>query len=416
MKKHTSRLVAGAITAACALACAAGAQAAGSKSIAYTPVDLSTATTYLVDWNEKKHHAHVVEYFGAGDGTFSDDGSQRVVNFGKPLSYEASSYDCNGEPMTQRVDLQQMVFRAVSGTAARGTSQVVELGTLTDIDGCTPGAVAPFGALDDPGLTTNHLDMARRAPVTDLVPGARLAGPSETPHEGEGFDLNLMVQSITTFGAGNLRFEDTGHVFPISTSDGWIVVDFGGFQRGFTRLTRDTKGGTEMWLQAAWNGAPMNVMRNLMVQPNAAAGFGGRNAVAHTWSSGLFLASVSITWYDLYRDGTGQRVIHDTVYDQDYTLPVTWLLDGANLVTNRLPYEDGSYAHRTWVPVANFGKNHFVMESEDVVEADGTFVYTRFTPRVNFYVDGGKAFPPSLAARATKNASHDSRPGAYVRP
>jgi len=69
----------------------------------------------------------------------------------------------------------------VSGTAGKGTSQVVDIGTLTDIDGCTPGALTPFGSPNNPGSTVNHLDMAKRPPVDDLVPGARLAGPSESP-------------------------------------------------------------------------------------------------------------------------------------------------------------------------------------------------------------------------------------------
>jgi len=407
MKKNTSRLVAGAIAGACALACAAGARAAGTQSIAYTTIDLSRTATYLVDWNERKHQAHVVSLVGSGDGTYTDDGTLRVVTYGKPISYKATTYDCNFEPMTQRIDIRQEVFR----TADKGTMQVVDIGTVTDIDGCTPGAVAPFGSPDDEGLTTHGLDMARRASMADLVPGARLAGPSETFVPRGSVNPSSMTQSVTTFGAGTLRFEDSGHEFPTSTSDGWIVVDFGDFQRAFTRLTRDAKAGSEMWLQAGWNGAPTTVMQLLMVQPDDAAGFGGRNATAHQWNSGLFLRSADPTWYDLYRDGTGQRTIHDTVSGEDSLMPVTWLMDGANLVTNRLPYEDGSYVRRTWVPVANFGRNHFVMEFEDQVEADGTLMYSRFSPRVNFYVDGGKAFPPAAAAKATKNASHDSRPG-----
>jgi hypothetical protein len=411
MNQNTSRFVAGAMAGACALACAAGARAAGTQSVAYTTVDLSMPAAYLVDWNEKKHLAHVVESTGAGDGSYTDDGTQRVVTFTTPISYVTTSYDCNFQPMAQRVDVLQEVVRTVSGSAAKGVSQIVDIGTTTDIDGCTPGLVTPFGTPDDAGITMNRLDMAKRASVSDLVPGARLAGPSESPMAVGAFDATTFVQSVTTFGAGSLRFEDTGDVFATSTSAGWIVVNLGDSQRAYTRLTRDAKGGTEIWLQASWNGAPTSVMPTLMVRPGDAAGFGGRNAAAHHWSSGLFLASTDPTWFDLYRDGTGQRTIHDVPDDVDSTMPVTWLLDGANLVTNRLPYDDGSYVQRTWVPVANFGKNHFVMESEDTVDADGNLLYVRFAPRVNFYVDGGKAVPPATAARPTKNASHDSRPG-----
>jgi len=63
---------------ACALGHAAGAQAAGPSSIAYTSGDLSLPAAYLVDWKEKKHRAHVVEFVGAADGSYTDDGRQRA--------------------------------------------------------------------------------------------------------------------------------------------------------------------------------------------------------------------------------------------------------------------------------------------------------------------------------------------------
>jgi len=397
MKKYKARLVAGTIAVVMAFASATGVQAA---SISYVP-EPSRADGYLVDWNSKAHRAHVVEYNGMGDGTFTDDGAQRVVTFDSPLSYPNEGFDCLGLPMQQRVDVLQMAFRPMSGTAARGTTQVVEIGNITDIDGCTPGAVTTFGAPGDPGLTTTHLDMTRRAPITDLVPGARLAGPSETAPGGVAGNPRLVVQQLATIGAGSLGFEDSGHVYPISITDGWIVVDYGTFRRAYTRLTRDARGGVETWLWADWNGAPENVEQTMMVQPRDGAGFGDRNAAAHHWDSGMFLASVTQTSYDLYRDHSGLRHLVFTDGSGEAVMPVTWRFEGANVAIKR-PWGDSGHYHRVWVPVANYGKNHFVMEGEELVDASGASIATTIAPRVNFYVDGGKAFPePAAASRAS---------------
>src|SRR5206468_3341759 len=111
-----------------------------------------------------------------------------------------------------------------------------------------------------------HLDMTRRAPVTDLVAGARLAGLSEsTPAEAASHD-GILVHQLATFGTGSVRFDDSGNTCPTSARDGWIVIDYGSFQRAYTGLTRDARSGVEKWLSADWNGAPTSAAQTMMVQ------------------------------------------------------------------------------------------------------------------------------------------------------
>jgi hypothetical protein len=130
--------------------------------------------------------------------------------------------------------------------------------------------------------------MNARPATDDLAPGVQLAGMSETPASADSNPTQLVAQ-VATFGTGTLAFADPGHVVPVSTSNGWIVADFGSFQRGYTRLSVDAKTGAELWAFAPWTaGGPAIVQSTMMVKPNAAAGFGGRNAAVHDWESGLF--------------------------------------------------------------------------------------------------------------------------------
>jgi hypothetical protein len=115
--------------------------------------DLSQWGTWLVDWNTKKHTAHVTDNIGASDGTFTDDGTQRVITLATPISHTVTQVDCTYEnEFPQRIDVTRIVLRPTTGTSKRGTSQVVEIGTTTDLGGCTPGLVTSFGAPTDPAL------------------------------------------------------------------------------------------------------------------------------------------------------------------------------------------------------------------------------------------------------------------------
>jgi hypothetical protein len=399
MKKIQARLVAGAAAGAFALV-AAGAHAAATQSVIYTLQDQSQWGTWLVDWNTKKRTAHVTDHLGASAGTFTDNGTQRVVTLTTPISQTITQVDCTGEVLfDQRVDVMQIVFRPTSGTTRRGTSEVVQMGTTTDLGGCTPGLVTPFGSPTDPGSTTNHLDMNARPSLDDLAPGVQLAGMSETPATADN-DPTQLVAQIATFGAGSLTFVDTGDVVPTSMSDGWIVADFGSFQRAYTRVSRDTKTGVEIWVFAPWSaGGPAVVESALMVKPNAAAGFGSRNAAAHDWESGLFVDSDLTVFMDLFRDFSGQFVRHPIDGSGDFIQDVTWAFQGANIVIQR-PTD----ATRTWRPIATYGKNHFILENEVGFDPDCQCTLVRFLPRVNYYIDEGKSTPPAASGPTTKKS------------
>jgi hypothetical protein len=407
MKKFKARLAAGATAGVLAL-CAAGAQAAATRSVIYTMQDMSQSPAYLVDWNDKKRTAHLTDDVGQADGTFTDDGTQRVLTLAAPISQTVTALDCNYELFLQRMDVTQVVFRPQTGTAKRGTSQLVEIGTTTDLGGCTPGLVTPFGSPTDPGTATNHLDMNARPSLDDLGAGAQLAGMSETPASADNNPVLLVVQ-VATFGDGALTFADTGDVVPASTSNGWIVVDNGSFQRAYTRISRDAKTGVEIWVFGPWTGSgPAIVQSALMVKPNASAGFGGLNATAHNWESGLFVDSVDPTRFDLFRDLTGQFIIHYTDGSGDYVQDATWANQGANVVIQR----PASYATRTWRPIANYGKNHFILENEVLDDPNCQCTRDRFVSRVNFYIDEGKSTPPTASNVTTMKSPGEvhSRP------
>ncbi len=379
-------------------ACAMGAHAAARSSVSYV-ADLVTFGAYLVDWNTARHTAHVTETLGQSDATYTDDGTQRLVTLATPITLSTDTFDDCGQAITQTNTLNQLVFRPVSGTAKKGTAQVVEIGTITNVGGCAPGTT-PYGAPTDAGTTTSLLDMTLRASIADLGPGAQLAGMSETTAAAVDYPSTL-VEQVVTFGPGTVTFNGTGDVVSKSKSNGWIVLDFGSFERGYTRLTRDATSGLETWLGALWvNGAPANVQNLLMVEPNAAAGFGTRNQAAHSWFEALFQNQDPLPYFDLYQDLTGGFIYRSaTDGSVQSTMPLTWGFIGADIRIKRSYDFTVNYRQRTWVPLANYGKNHFVMENEDLYDAAGNFQYTIILPRVNYYVDQGKAIKPAVAGR-----------------
>ena len=163
----------------------------------------------------------------------------------------------------------------------------------------------------------------------------------------------------------------------------------------------DPKTHAEAWLGAAWSaGRPASVFQTMMVVPNATAGFGGHNAQAHAWNSGLFLQSDSPTDFRLYTDDTGVFEEKDTSGNVLLSMPAQWADSGANLVIERSNNFASYFYLRTWAPIADYGKAHFVLENEDMHDLAGGTVTPRIVPRVNFYVDDGKATPPAAAPAA----------------
>lgn len=368
-----------------------------ATSISYAPVDVSQLDAWLVTW-QAGHRAHLVTSTGMSDGSWTQaaDGTRTLV-LDTPIvtQQQANDYCDPSGVKNQEVDLQQVTFHLTSGTMRKGNADVVGSGRTIDEDGCTPGAINPY---TNPTMPTRQLDMTARPSVADLVPGTTFAGFSETPF-GDG-TLPILAQDVVKIGSGDVTFAATGHLDAMSMSDSWFVVDIGGGEtRAFTRLTAMSNG-QEEWLVATWEaGAPTHVWQWMMTKPLSGAGFGGRAKAAHQWDSGLFMGSATTTtWFDLYTDFTGTRTLHDVPSNTDFVQAVTWNFSGLNLVTHRV--SGGFSRDRTWVPLANHGKLHFVMETETYTSAGGpgTTIY----PRVNYYLDEGVATPPASATRASE--------------
>ena len=390
----------------CANAHAAEAQhALAPQQISYAAQDLSFPLGYVITWNPASHTAHVAETFGVEDGTYTDDGTTRIITLDHPIVTTDYKLDCNGNAVTMRDDTQQLAFRTSSGEADRGTTHVVPIGITTDIGGCTPGLVTAYGAPTDAGFTLNRLDMRLRAPMDDLRPGTKLVGMSEVALDQPG-DGNILAADVVTFGEDEVYFASSGHAFNFKrTDDGWIVVEFGAFQRGYTRLTRDTHSGEEIWLASEWNnGAPGLMDMSEMVMARHDAGFGGVKKASHVWVSGIFLNSAYGAIFDFYRDGTGQKNSTTTDGSPPTLSPFTWSGSGAQLLS-KFPNGDGTYSLRTWTPVADYGRNHFVIESESAYDASGNLQSVVIPPRVNFLIDDGKSVEPPPTATTTTTAS-----------
>jgi len=387
---------------------AAGAHAAKS-SVSYV-ADFSSDAAWLVDWDTTHATAHVTLGNGASGGAYVDDGTQRLVTLATPIAESGPMSDPCEANFTQTITLDQLVFRPTGGTARRGTAQVVSIGTITNSGGCSPGTTS-YGSPTDAGVATTLLDMTLRPSTADLD-GARLAGMSSQSLAGLDYAFQVPAQ-VASFDAtaAFARFDGSTAEVPVSHSSGWLVLSFFGstpYQNAYTRLSRNATTGVESWLAADWQaGAPARVHHVLMTQPNAAAGFGTHNQAAHDWNSGLFLTSSVPTEFDLYRDSTGAFIEHFVDDGTTFTQPATWALAGANLVIKRSNDFSAGWRQRTWVPLANVGKNHFVMENEDLFAPDGTRLGTNFPARVNWYVDEGKSTePPAAEAPVARTVVH----------
>ena len=358
------------------------------------PPNLSAA--FQFDWRGTR--ATIVTSQGRSEASVATSGALRTATLDSPFSTTFLSFDpdCPDAEVEARQDVLQLAVTRLTGTDTRGTSKVVDIGIETTLSGCNAGRVVPFGSPGDEGVPTQHLAATLRPPISDLTPGARLAGPSDRL----GLET-FPAADVVTFGAGTLSFPATGDAYPLATSNGWLVLSLPFGERAYTRFSVERNGG-ETWIAADWSGgAPQRVFRTLMVQPAPGAGFGTRRQTSRVWESGLFAGSNNPFYFYLYRDGSGERVQLDLAAGTEGRSPVTWVPDGADVVTRR-SFGDGSFGRRTWVPLRNSGTSHFVMESETRTFLDGT-VEPFIQPRVNFYIDEGTATPPpSGQARAAQ--------------
>jgi hypothetical protein len=387
--RHLFISCAGMVMAAGAIA-ATAAVAGTTRSTAYFQ-STSGSGTYLVEW-QPRGRARVVTYQGAAPGSVASSGSQRIVTLDVPISalIEGFMDDC-GNIIQQRKDLNQFAVRDLDG----GISQTNEIGSYTNIGGCQDGLTTPFGSPDDPGTSLKRLSMAARPPVSDLVPGTKIAGFSEDQPTS---DNPFFQQDVVTLKAGGkARFQTSGHVLPyVVDANQWLVFTLSdGLQRGFTRLLLDGKTGGETWLMSAWvDGQPADVRDLLFVKPEADAGFGSVAEASRMWESGLFVHTRQPFFIYLYKNGTGERVRKDLDLGTETRAPIdAWGFEGVNIVQHR-EFDGGALTYdRTWAPLRNESKVRWVMESE--VRGQDGIGQVIVKPRVNYYRDMGKAVQPA---------------------
>ncbi|MBK1613698.1 hypothetical protein CKO44_09475 [Rubrivivax gelatinosus] len=375
------------VAAAAAAAAAAGAAARADTVLHVGPRNTNAA--YVFEWLGER--AVVVATQGRVGASVGGRGATRIATLDAPYtsSYVTSDPDCPGADSEVRHDVLKLAVVRLSGSARRGSSKVVDIGTDTTLSGCNAGRVVPFGSPTDEGVVTRHLAAELRPSMADLTPGTVLAGPSEDA------DVSLFPSAdLVGFSAGNVTFQASGRVYAQSVVDGWLVLDLGGGQRGYTRFAVDANG-AETWIAADWSaGVPTAVYETTMVKPAAGAGFGGTLRASRLWESGVYVGTNTPFYFDLYRDGTGSRVSKDLAEGTETRMPVTWGFEGTDLVTRRPVGSSGTVARRQWVPLRNSGSTRFVMESETRIQPDGSSeLYVR--PRVNFYVNEGPGTPPA---------------------
>jgi len=387
--------------AAALLACATLAHPAqnGLQKITYWSQDLTYGLAYVITWDTAAHRAHFAETYGNFDGSYVDDGAQRVFTLDVPLVLTYQIPDCNGNPMTQQDVTTQLVIRTVSGEPDKGDSAVVPIGYDQDVDGCTPGQTVHYGTTTDAGIPLLRRAASLRLPMDDLVPGTQVAGLAENPIDTYG-DLPVLAAQVATFGRDHVTFQGTGHRFPTAlTPDGWLVIDFGSFKRAYTRVERQRETGGEIWFGAEWiAGKPASIELSTVVAPTEDAGFGDLADSSRQWFDGLFQYDVPTT-FDLYRDHTGSEVVAPGAGAPVTQSPLTWSRNGAALQISRAD-PSGTYVHN-WRPIATHGRNHFVIESEEIY-IDGVDAGPAFAPRVNWVVDDGQAVKPPPAVASGK--------------
>lgn len=369
-----------------------GAAFAATKSTAYVNVGDGNFSAYLIDWMPKGK-ARVANNHGAQGGVVANDGTQKVITLNAPISFTFDNWDECGEEIRQRSDTRQVVVRDHTG----GVTQFVEIGTITNIGGCQDGLSVPFGSLTDAGRSLDRVPMAARPPVTDLVPGTQIAGFSEDVMlPGE----TAVAHDVVTMQAGGLRFHASGHTVPAAfNADQWLVLDLPSGQRAYTRLALEAKTGGETWMMADWSaGKPRRVEELMVVKPSAGAGFGTVLQASRMWNSGQFIESRTPFFFYLYKNGTGERVLKDLDLATENRTPIhSWNFDGPDLLMHR-DFGSAGTRDRAWVPLSNFGKVRWVMESETA--SDGTDTFVLIKPRVNYYLDTGKAVKPTGALKA----------------
>lgn len=398
--KMVRRSVLTALVGLFSLAQAGPALAGTVTQVAYYPsLGTSDVGGMLIDWHSLSR-VRVVNYLGAQSGTVTRSGSQVTVTLDAPFSQlvSAGEPDSCGEFPALRQDTRQIVVRDVDGGLLRGVSQVVEIGTRTPTEGCDAGVSVPFGSASDEGSAMNRVAMLARPLVLDMQPGVQLAGFSEQewlPESGP----TLAADVVSLYAGNQAVFSGSGRVVAAAfNADRWLVLNFGSFERAYTRLAVDLATSAEVWLRADWAGGEIRrVVADPVVKLAGPAGFGTQAQAARMWESSLFTATRQPFFIYLYQGGTGERVFKDLDAGTETRVPLNWSFAGANILQSRVI--GGGRRERTWVPLRNRGAGvRFVMESEVQHFDDGRPAQTLILPRVNHYIDRGAAMPAATTA------------------
>jgi len=398
-------------TALVALAATMGsfgpALAASSRSASFVDETFASSRAYLVD-ELSPRRVRVVSADGAGEGVVASTVDGRLVTLDAPISATfLGDWDSCGNQATQRRDTRQILFRTLAGAPAVGRSGVVEIGSLTNLDGCDVGQETPFGSLADPGMPMLRRALSQRAPMNDLVPGTLIAGLQEGPTQPESW---LMATDVGQVLPGSqIKFSATGTVVKATLNPAkWWTLSLSGFERGYTRLSVDPTSGAERWLQAEFaGGLPVTVKLALGVKADAGASFGTLEQTSRMWESGMYLGSRTPFSTYLYPDGTGVRITQLLDTGEEFRGPVTWHLDGVNVVQVRS--FGPAVRTRTWQPLMVRDGYRFVMESEVIDTGDGHGPQPLLAPRLMFVIDRG-------AAVAGQARSPRAKPARLARP
>jgi hypothetical protein len=366
-----------------------------TQTVYFRPLGSNSSDVLLVD-RVGGTRARVVNMMGSTLASVAHEGSQQVFSLDTPLSQTEFSADpdsCGDFPPLRR-DISQIVVRHASGGLLRGTSQVVEIGTLTPTEGCDAGVSVPFGAPTDPGATVNRLAMVARPLMVDLLPGTRIAGFSE--QEWLPDDHFIAADVVTFHAGGQALFAASGRVVPAAfNAERWLVLNLGTFERAYTRLEVDLVTGAETWLRADWSGGQaQRVFPDLVVKPATPASFGNEAQASRIWESGLFFTSQAPFFIHLYPGGMGERVLKDLEAGTETRATISWFQAGSTIAQSRISSGGLAQLDRTWVPLRNRGNIRFVMESE-TSSFNGGAPEVIIRPRVNFYIDRGAAVPPT---------------------
>ncbi|MBQ0943943.1 hypothetical protein KAK07_11415 [Ideonella sp. 4Y16] len=402
-------LFASALALAAALA---SGQVLAAKPVAYAAENgFGQSDALLIELKNSGTRAVVVTPLGRGQGAVSTVAGFQVVTLDTPYTEEQDGpiADCDGLPTRVRHDTTQVGTRLRSGTANKGLSELSYAGTDTTLDGCDAGKVVSWGGfVAGQGTNTIHRNLAQIPGLADLVPGSTLAGLSADPGTVVN---NQLGADLATFGSGSLSFARSGATVPYTVNaDGWIVMSLPtGAQRGYLRLALADNRGMEQWLSADMlGGVPQNLWSPQMMKPVAGTAWGAGAANARIWESAIFAKSTFPFFFYLYKDGTGERVSKDLVAGTESRAPLSaWTVDGSGALVTERTTGGSLLRRRTWQPLALNGKAMGVLESETGYFPDGSTVVI-IPPRVNAYIDQGKAVKPAVK-QAARQATQSLR-------